>query len=100
MTGNRKKETMERLDVLAKSNDGFLVAKEDLKQRGPGDFFGIRQSGLLEFKIGDVFQNADILKLANEAVGRLEQKDAELILKKHQALAERIKRYGCEMPSL
>lgn len=100
MTGNQKKETMERLGVLAKSNDGFFVAQEDLRQRGPGDFFGIRQSGLLEFKIGDVFQDAEILKLANEAVRKLEKKDAGQILKKHPSLAERLNRYGCDMPSL
>ena len=49
------------------SNDGFYIANEDLKLRGPGDLFGIRQSGLLEFKLGDVFQDASILQKAAEA---------------------------------
>ena len=45
---------MKRLNILNQSNDGFHIASEDLKLRGPGDLFGIRQSGLLEFRIGDV----------------------------------------------
>ena len=51
MQGNKEKETSKRLEILNKSNDGFYIAEEDLKLRGPGDFFGIRQSGLLEFKL-------------------------------------------------
>lgn len=67
MMGKESKEIKDRLSVLNESNDGFYIAREDLKSRGPGDFFGIRQSGLLEFKLGDIFQNADILKEASEA---------------------------------
>lgn len=55
-----------RLQVLLDSNDGFVIANEDMKLRGPGDIFGIRQSGTLEFKIGDIYQDSDILKLASE----------------------------------
>ena len=51
MSGKKDKDTMERLNVLEKSNDGFYIAGEDLKMRGPGDFFGIRQSGELMFKL-------------------------------------------------
>ena len=47
MTSSKKKETMQRLEVLNKSNDGFYIANEDLKLRGPGDFFGVRQSRYL-----------------------------------------------------
>lgn len=47
MTGSKAKETKERLDILNKSNDGFKIASEDLRLRGPGDLFGIRQSGLM-----------------------------------------------------
>lgn len=58
----------ERLDILNHSNDGFRIAEEDLKMRGPGDFFGIRQSGVMEFKVADIFTDADMLAAAsNEA---------------------------------
>lgn len=67
MTGSDAKETKKRLDILNHSNDGFKIASEDLKLRGPGDLFGIRQSGLMDFKIGDIYQDAAILQMANEA---------------------------------
>lgn len=67
MTASKEKETKERLDILNKSNDGFKIASEDLRLRGPGDLFGIRQSGLMDFRIGDVYQDAAILQMANEA---------------------------------
>ena len=56
------KRTKERLDILKKTNDGFKIAEEDLKQRGPGDFFGLRQSGLPYFKIADIYTDAELLK--------------------------------------
>ena len=52
VNGSGGKDTMERLDILNRSNDGFYIASEDLKLRGPGDIFGVRQSGDLEFRIG------------------------------------------------
>lgn len=53
MNSSNGKNAKERLNILAGSNDGFYIASEDLKMRGPGDFFGVRQSGLMEFKIAD-----------------------------------------------
>lgn len=67
MSGSRSKETKARLDILNKTNDGFRIAREDLRLRGPGDLFGIRQSGIMDFRLGDVFQDAAILKNANDA---------------------------------
>ncbi|MBQ7781218.1 MAG: ATP-dependent DNA helicase RecG [Lachnospiraceae bacterium] len=61
------KETKERLEILNRSNDGFFIAGEDLRLRGPGDLFGIRQSGDLAFKLGDIYTDAGILKRASEA---------------------------------
>lgn len=66
--GNKDKHQSERLEVLVKSNDGFYIANEDLRLRGPGDLFGIRQSGLMHFTLGDIYQDADLLMLAREAV--------------------------------
>ncbi len=90
MSGSKGKETKKRLEVLNQSNDGFYIAGEDLKLRGPGDLFGIRQSGILEFKLGDVFQDAKVLKAAGEAAGRILDKDPQLELSEHRLLAERL----------
>ena len=68
MSGNTSKEAMERLNILNTSNDGFKIAEEDMKLRGPGDVFGIRQSGDMAFNIGDIIGDADILKLTSETV--------------------------------
>ncbi len=62
------KETKERLEILNRSNDGFFIASEDLRLRGPGDLFGVRQSGDLAFKLGDIYTDAGILKKASECV--------------------------------
>ena len=72
------KETMERLQILNHSNDGFHIASEDLKLRGPGDIFGIRQSGEFSFVLGDIYTDASLLKEASEAVDTLLCSDPEL----------------------
>ena len=94
MAGNTSKETMERLSILGESNDGFYVAEQDLKMRGPGDFFGIRQSGELDFKLADIYQDAEILKAANEAAGMFEVEDISLLCKKYDKLREKISSYA------
>ncbi len=71
MSSSKSKETKERLSILNKSNDGFKIASEDLKMRGPGDLFGIRQSGLMDFRLGDVYQDAKLLQMASEAADEL-----------------------------
>lgn len=68
INGSGKKDATERLNILCQSNDGFKIANEDLKLRGPGDFFGVRQSGDFEFKLGDIINDASVLKDASEAV--------------------------------
>ena len=72
------KETMERLQILNHSNDGFHIASEDLKLRGPGDIFGIRQSGEFAFVLGDIYTDANILKEASDAVEQLLVSDPDL----------------------
>lgn len=75
---NEKKETMERLGILNKSNDGFFIASEDLRLRGPGELFGIRQSGDFSFRIGDIYADASVLQQASAAVEALLEEDAAL----------------------
>ena len=93
MQGNEEEETSKRLQILNKSNDGFYIAGEDLKLRGPGDLFGIRQSGQLEFHIGDIYQDADVMKSASEAAGEILALDRELELPQHEILKERLHAY-------
>ena len=62
----RNSDSLERLKVLENSNDGFYIASEDLKLRGPGDFWGIRQSGDVLFRIADIYNHADMLRLAQD----------------------------------
>ena len=93
MQGNEQEETSKRLEILNKSNDGFFIAGEDLKLRGPGDLFGIRQSGQLEFRIGDIYQDADVLKVASDAAGGILELDRELTLPQNEMLRERLNSY-------
>ena len=94
--GNNEENTSKRLKILNESNDGFYIAGEDLKLRGPGDLFGIRQSGLMEFKIGDIYNDAGILKNASEVAGEILALDFDLILPQHKALKEHLKGYMSE----
>lgn len=91
--GNEEEDTSRRLEVLNHSNDGFFIAGEDLKLRGPGDLFGIRQSGDMQFRIGDIYNDADILKLTSEAAGEILAMDPDLSLPEHQALKEKLTSY-------
>jgi ATP-dependent DNA helicase RecG len=64
-------EARERLDVLAKTDDGFLVAEEDLKRRGPGDALGTRQSGAPLFRVADIVRDVAWLRLARDEASRI-----------------------------
>ena len=86
MSASKSKETKERLEILNRSNDGFFIAGEDLRLRGPGDLFGIRQSGTLDFKLADVFQDAELLKLAGETAEEILTKDPRLSAAQNVAL--------------
>lgn len=88
--GSSSKEAWERLEILNKSNDGFFIAGEDLKLRGPGDIFGIRQSGDMNFKLGDIFNDAGLLKAAADAVKKLQDYELEDIFKANPYLEDRI----------
>ena len=68
-----------RLNVMCATNNGFIIADEDLKLRGPGDFFGSRQHGLPNLNIADLHGDMDILKLAQDAAAQLLENDPELM---------------------
>lgn len=97
INGSNSKESQERLEVLNHSNDGFYIANEDLKLRGPGDLFGIRQSGMLEFKLADVYKDAQVLMLANEVSKRFEENEVKLLLKKYEGLRKKMEIYTDEI---
>lgn len=86
VSASEDKHTKERLDILNHSNDGFFVANEDLRLRGPGDLFGIRQSGEFDFKLADIYGDADILKLCGAYVERLMNSDPKLEKEEHALL--------------
>ena len=84
------KQIKERLDILCKSNDGFEIAKRDMQLRGPGDLFGVRQSGMLDFTLADIYTDAEILQHANDAVNHLLMEDPGLEKESHRLLKERL----------
>jgi ATP-dependent DNA helicase RecG len=86
-----KPENKKRLEILNKSNDGFKIASEDLKLRGPGDFFGIRQSGEFAFELADVYQDAGVMQDASEAVSSILSEDPGLSDPEHEGILKRVK---------
>lgn len=86
---SRNTESKQRLDIIGKSNDGFYIAEQDLKLRGPGDFFGVRQSGDMSFKLADIYADADMLKKAKDCADYIIENNLQNTLKKsfsHQDL--------------
>ena len=92
VSGSDNEASMKRLKILNLSNDGFFIAEEDLKLRGPGDLFGIRQSGVMEFRIADIYQDAELLKKVSMSVDEMLEKDRDLTGEEHAKL----KRYLTE----
>ncbi len=93
ISSNDDKKTMERLNILAGTNDGFKIASEDLRLRGPGEFFGVRQSGEFSFKVGDIYADSALLEETNEYVDKLLKEDPKLNDVKNQKLKESVIRY-------
>ena len=91
--GNKEEKTSRRLKILNESNDGFFIASEDLRLRGPGDFFGIRQSGEMNFRLADIYQDSEILKKASEAAAEILSLDPDLNLPQFALLRERLEIY-------
>lgn len=85
----------ERLRIICKSTDGFEIAEKDLQLRGIGDFFGTRQHGIPEMKIANLYQDTEILKETQQALGLLFEKDPLLELPENRALIPSIRhRFG------
>ena len=80
VNGNQNDKTTERLELLNKSNDGFFLANEDMRLRGPGDIFGIRQSGDFVFRIGDVYNDSEILLETAVLADEILQSESQEIL--------------------
>ncbi len=90
VSSSEEEHTRERLEILNKSNDGFYIANEDLRLRGPGDLFGIRQSGEFDFKLADIYNDATLLKSAAGYIETIMETDALLEQTEHQKLKEYI----------
>ncbi|MCD8365445.1 MAG: ATP-dependent DNA helicase RecG [Clostridiales bacterium] len=100
MQGEIREGENKRLAVLNKSNDGFYIAGEDLKLRGPGDFFGIRQSGDFRFRLADIYQDADMMSRASGEVSLLLKDDPGLKKQEHRVLKSRLRQYAGDEFSL
>ncbi len=84
-------KSKERLEILVHSNDGFYIASEDLKLRGPGDMFGLRQSGLMDFRVADLYQDGDLLQMAGDCAKKFENalpENLERRMNRYMLLAE------------
>ena len=98
ITASKSDAARERLRALAATNDGFRIAEEDLRLRGPGDFFGHRQHGLPQLKVADLAADMELLKEAKGAAERLIAADPELSRPEHRALREQVRRMFEENP--
>ena len=81
-------EARQRIDAMAQTQDGFRLAEVDLGIRGPGEFFGTRQSGLPEFRAGSLLTHARLLEEARQDAMQLVARDPGLRLPEHRALRE------------
>ena len=91
LSDSQNEETRARLKVMTQTNDGFRISQEDLRLRGPGDFFGQRQHGLPAMKIADLSCDMRLLEEAQTAARQLMERDPELTDPAHQALRRRIR---------
>ena len=100
ITATRNPESMARLRTLASTTDGFKIAEEDLKARGPGDFFGNRQHGLPQMKIADLAGDMRLLNLAQEAAKQLLEEDPELSAPEDRPVLERVRQLFAATPDI
>ncbi|MBQ9280469.1 MAG: ATP-dependent DNA helicase RecG [Clostridia bacterium] len=80
----------QRMEIMQKSNDGFVISEKDLELRGPGDFFGTMQHGLPEFRVANLFTDMAILKKAQAVAGMILERDPELMMEENHGLSKKI----------
>ena len=90
VSDNDSPEVRSRLSIMCKTGDGFKISEEDLRLRGPGDFFGSRQHGLPEMHVADLGADVQVLQQAQEESRRLLELDPELCLPEHLALRDKV----------
>jgi len=95
VSDSESEASKERLSIMKKYSDGFKIADEDLKQRGPGDFFGNRQHGLPDLKIADMLHDMETLKLCRQCADELLEKDFNLDLPENQGILHEINNMFC-----
>ena len=100
VSNNRNPETRARLKALCATTDGFQIAEEDLKARGPGDFFGQRQHGLPQLHLADLSADMRLLATAQRAAQDLLAQDPRLEKPQHQMMWQRIRQLFQENPDI
>ncbi|MCI8423017.1 MAG: ATP-dependent DNA helicase RecG [Lawsonibacter sp.] len=100
MTNTRNPDSLARLRTLASTTDGFKISEEDLKLRGPGDFFGSRQHGLPQMKIADLTGDMRLLGEAQEAARLLLEEDPTLERPENRPVLERVRQLFADTPDI
>ncbi len=100
-SNNKSPIARQRLEIMHKSNDGFEIAQKDLELRGPGDFFGIRQSGMPEFKLANLLTDSSILEKTQEAVKNIIATDRALEREENMKIKEALyEKYGEQLNNI
>jgi ATP-dependent DNA helicase RecG len=100
LSSNKNPETRQRLKVLTQTNDGFRISEEDLKARGPGDFFGKRQHGLPQLRLADLAGDMRVLKQAQQAAQELLEDDPALQKPENRRVLAQVQRLFAENPDI
>jgi ATP-dependent DNA helicase RecG len=89
----KSEEGQRRMDIMTRTNNGFLIAEEDLRIRGPGEIYGTRQSGMPSFRVADLVKDMRLLEVARREAFHLLEQDPDLSRPEHAALQEAVDRF-------
>ncbi len=92
------KESRQRMHIMTRTNDGFLIAEEDLKMRGPGDIYGTRQSGALNFKVADIIKDSALMEATRDAAQQTLEQDPSLSWPQHEGLRRQLQQSKNTIP--